>query len=89
MKKIEKRRELTFLDPPENKSKVRMYFYAALVVLLILDFFVPKHGHLPWEMAHEFFGVYGFLSCVVLIFVAKILRLIVKRDEDYYEKKER
>jgi len=80
-----RRKELTFLDSPENRKRIRMYFYIALVVLLILDFFVPKVGHLKWEEAPEFFAAYGFVSCIVLIFVAKLLRIIVKRPEDYYE----
>jgi len=33
----------------------------------------------------EFFAVYGFVSCVALIFIAKILRKIVKRKENYYD----
>jgi hypothetical protein len=57
----------------------------SLVVLLIVDFFIHKHGHFPWEVAPEFFAVYGFIACVSLIFVAKILRFIVKRKEDYYD----
>jgi hypothetical protein len=32
-----------------------------------------------------FFAVYGFISCVSLIFIAKALRLLVKRKEDYYD----
>ena len=32
-----------------------------------------------------FYGIYGFLSCVGLIFLAKGFRKIVKRPEDYYD----
>ena len=31
----------------------------------------------PWEEAPEFFAVYGFVSCVLLIFIAKVLRLFI------------
>jgi len=29
--------------------------------------------------------VYGFVSCVLLIFIAKLLRIFIKRDENHYE----
>ena len=79
------KKELTFLDSPKNRKKVRRYFYVSLGLLLFIDFFIPKHGHFSWESAPEFYAVYGFVACVSLIFVAKLLRLIVKRREDYYD----
>jgi hypothetical protein len=82
-----KRKELSFLDSTKNRARVRMYFYISLLVLLILDFFIHKHGHFSWELAPEFFAVYGFIACTALIFIAKALRFFVGRKEDYYEKK--
>jgi hypothetical protein len=79
------KKELTFLDSAKNRKKVRLYFYFFLGILLIVDFLIPKHGHFPWESAPEFFAVYGFVACVSLIFIAKLLRLLVKRKEDYYD----
>lgn len=78
-------KELTFLDSERNRLKVRKYFYVSLVILLIIDFFLHKHVHFSWENAPFFYAVYGFIACVSLIFVAKLLRLLVKRREDYYE----
>ena len=78
-------KELTFLDSERNRLKVRKYFYVSLVILLIIDFFPHKHVHFNWENAPFFYAVYGFIACVSLIFVAKLLRLLVKRREDYYE----
>jgi hypothetical protein len=77
--------ELTFLDSPKNRRRVRKYFYISLVLLLALDLFIPKHGHFAWEEAPFFFAAYGFIGCVSLIFIAKVLRLLVKRKEDYYD----
>ena len=78
-------KELTFLDSETNRLKGRKYFYISLVALLIIDFFVHKHTHFSWENAPCFYAVYGFIACVSLIFVAKLLRLLVKREEGYYE----
>ena len=36
--------------------------------------------------ASQFYAVYGFVACVLLVLVAKyILRPLVKRGEDYYD----
>ena len=78
-------RPITFLDSGKNRRRIRIWFYAALAVLLLVDFFVSKHGHFPWEEASGFYAAYGFIGCVALIFIAKGLRCLVRRDEDYYD----
>jgi hypothetical protein len=56
------------------------------VVLLIVEFFVHKHPHFPWEGWLEFYAIYGFVACVALVIAAKyILRPLMKRREDYYD----
>ena len=82
---MKSKKELTFLDSAENRRKVRLYFYISLIFLLFIDFFIDKHGHFAWESAPAFYAVYGFVACVSLIFIAKVLRLLVKRREDYYD----
>ena len=82
---MQPKKELTFLDNEKNRLKVRRYFYISLVVLLVVDFFIDKHGHFSWESAPGFYATYGFIACVSLIFVAKLLRMLVKRREDYYD----
>jgi hypothetical protein len=78
-------REITFLDSSKNRARVRKYFYISLLILLSVEFFTPKHGHFSWEEAHGFYAVYGFIGCVSLIFIAKGLRWLVKKKEDYYD----
>jgi hypothetical protein len=79
------KKEIKIFDKPENVQRFLRFFYASLVVLLIVDFFIHKHADFPWEEATDFYAVYGFVSCVALIFIAKVLRLLIKRDENYYE----
>ncbi|NVM20641.1 MAG: hypothetical protein HWN68_02535 [Desulfobacterales bacterium] len=79
------KRELKVFDKPENVKKLLIFFYISLAVLLIIDVFIHKHAEFPWEGATEFFAAYGFVSCVLLIFIAKVLRIFIKRDEDYYD----
>jgi len=61
-------------------------FYIVLIVLVVIDFFIPKHPHFPCEEYPSFYGAFGFVGCVGLVLVAKyILRPVVKRKENYYD----
>lgn len=80
------KKELKIFDNPRNVKLLLTIFYCSLVVLLIADFFIDKHGDISWEHYYEFSAVYGFLSCVALVFLAKGLRWLIKRDEDYYDR---
>ncbi|UCF84042.1 MAG: hypothetical protein JSV50_23285 [Desulfobacteraceae bacterium] len=79
------KKELKIFDKHKNVQRLLYIFYSSLLVLLIIDFFIHKHGEFPWEAAPEFYAVYGFVSCVSLIFIAKLLRKIVRRKENYYD----
>ncbi|MCF8119810.1 MAG: hypothetical protein K9L83_06350 [Deltaproteobacteria bacterium] len=79
--------EKTYLfDNPRNVKRLLRIFYGSLLVLLMVELFVHKHPHFAWEAWPEFYAVFGFVACVVLVVVAKyILRPLVKRREDYYD----
>jgi len=79
------KKELKIFDKPENVKRFLGFFYVSLVVLLIVDIINHKLAEFPWVDAPEFFAVYGFVSCVGLIFIAKVLRIFIKRDEHYYD----
>ncbi len=83
------KKQLTFFESKKNQKRFRTWFYLSLVVLLSIDltayFLFERHGHFPWESVPFFNAVYGFTACVGLIFIARILRFIVKRREDYYD----
>lgn len=81
--------EQSFLDSPKVQKKIVRWFYISLCLLLCFDLIAyllfPRHGHFPWEEVPGFSAAYGFVACVGLIFVARVLRWIVKRKEDYYD----
>ncbi len=55
------------------------------MVLVGLDFFVDKHPHYGFDGAPSFSAAYGFISCVLLVLVAKVLRMTLMKDENYYD----
>jgi hypothetical protein len=73
-------------DNPRNVKILLRSFFISLLILLIVEFFVHKHPHFAWEEWPEFYAVFGFVACVVLVIAAKyILRPLVMRREDYYD----
>ncbi|MFH1351662.1 MAG: hypothetical protein ABII26_12125 [Pseudomonadota bacterium] len=73
-------------DNPRNVKILLRSFFSSLLVLLIIELFLHKHPHFPWEAWPEFYAVFGFVACVALVVAAKyILRPLVKRREDYYD----
>lgn len=73
-------------DKPENVRNLRLALYAACALLIVIDFFVPKHGHVFFENVPQFFAAYGLVAYITIVFTGKyILRIIVKRKEEYYD----
>ena len=75
-----------WLDRPANVNKLVYVFYALCALLLAVDVFVPKHGPFAIEHSFGFYGMFGFIACVVLVLIAKQLRRVLMRPEDYYDR---
>ncbi len=72
-------------DKPKNVSRLLNGFYVICVLLVIADFIVHRHIGFGWEEIPAFYAIYGFAACVVLVVIAKKMRKIVMRKEDYYD----
>ena len=55
-----------------------------LAVSLGLEIVFHRHAHFVFEQVFGFWAVFGFVGCVALCALAKLLRLLVKRPTDYY-----
>jgi hypothetical protein len=75
-----------WLDDPRNVNRLVYGFYVVCALLLAIDVFVPKHGPFPIEHIYGFYGVFGFVACVALVLIAKQLRRVVMRPENYYDR---
>lgn len=72
-------------DEPRNVRRVIQGLLVLCGILLAADFVFHRHVAHPWEETFAFYAIYGFVACVVLVLLAKGLRLIVMRPEDYYD----
>jgi len=82
--------EKHIFDNHENVKRLIRIFFSISFVLFILDFII--HRHLSFEEEGfsvekwpGFYAVYGFVACVLLVLVAKQMRKLLMRREDYYE----
>jgi len=72
-------------DKPKNVSRLLNGFYVICILLVIADFILHRHIGFTWEKIPAFYAVYGFTACVVLVVIAKWMRKIVMRKENYYD----
>jgi hypothetical protein len=75
-----------WLDSRANVDKLVRRFYVICAFLLAIDILVPKHGLFAVEHTLGFYAIFGFVACVSLVLAAKVLRLLVMRREDYYDR---
>ncbi len=83
-------------DNPANVKRFLKGFFIICVLLFLLDgLFLAHlvHKHLsfesdtfPLEGWLGFFSIYGFIACALIVLLAKQLRKVVMRSEDYYDK---
>ena len=82
------KRIVDFFGDEKYAKQRRQLFYLALVLIVIADFLVARdHVEYFWERLPGWSAVYGFASCVLLIFVSKFLghQGGLMRREDYYD----
>lgn len=72
-------------DNPRNVSLVLRALYVICALLFILDFILHRHVSLSWENIPGFYAIYGFVACVLLVLIAKQMRKVLMRKEDYYD----
>lgn len=81
----EKDQKTYLFDKPRNVKRLLRGFYIICVLLVIADFVLHRHIVLAWEKLPAFYAIYGFIACVVLVLIAKQMRKVLMRREDYYD----
>lgn len=72
-------------DDRRNVKRLLMVFYAICAGLLIIDFVHHRHVVHSWENLWGFYAIFGFVACVALVLIAKEMRKVLMRSEDYYD----
>ena len=72
-------------DKTKFTRRLIYMLYFACVALLLIDILFPRHGYFDFESVPGFFMVFGIVAFIAVIAVAKLLRKLIKRNEDYYD----
>jgi len=75
-----------WLVRPETIRKIWIGSIIVLAITVALELLTGTAGH--FHGVDEWFAfpaIFGFLACVAMVFVAKVLGNIVKRKDDYYD----
>jgi len=78
-----------WLDDSRNVRKIVWALVIVCAGLFIADGFYYKHPYFAAEEVFGFYAIYGFVMCVGLVLAARLLRKILMRDEDYYDREEK
>jgi hypothetical protein len=73
-----------WLDDPRNVKMLWRGFLVLLAVVVAAELLITLHPHFAIDAVPAFHAVYGFLACAVMIVVAKLLGLLLKRPDTYY-----
>ena len=66
-------------------NRFTMGLLALALVLVVLEFILHRHGEVAAEDFPLFPALFGFAAFLLIVQVGKWLRMVIMRDEDYYD----
>jgi hypothetical protein len=74
-----------WLDKPGSADKVYWAVCILCAALFFADAFYEQHPNFEVETWFGFYALFGFVFSVGLVLIARELRRILMRKEDYYD----
>ena len=82
-------KELHWLMRPATIRKLWWTFAVVLALTVVAQIYIAVHDHFGADGWFGFYAAFGFLGCVAMVVVAKLLGFLVKRPENYYRERDR
>ena len=76
-----------WLVRPRTIKLLWAVFLAVLALTLAAEIWLPADPHFEAEKLFGFNALYGFAVCAAMILLAKVLGVVLKRRETYYEER--
>ena len=73
-----------FLTQPATVRRLWWLFSGLLILTVLLQFAFPVKGYFGIDGWFGFGALYGFLSCLLMVLIAKALGTVLKRPRNYY-----
>ena len=74
-----------WLVRPGSIRLLWIVFVLVLAATVLLQFTVKIDSHFRIDGWMAFAAVFGFISCAAMVFGARLLGMILKRRDDYYD----
>jgi hypothetical protein len=74
-----------WLSRPGTIRRLWVVFIVLLALTVLVQLAFPVEGHFGADGWFAFAAVFGFGACVVMVFAAKALGVLLKRRDDYYD----
>ncbi len=81
-----------WLEDPVRSARIKRWFHAGLAVVLVSEIVLPLvfqggHSHFAFERFPAWGSIYGFVSCVAIIVVSKLIgKAWLVRPEDHHDR---
>ena len=73
-----------WLERPSSVRLMWRIFWVVLVLTVALQTVIEVKGYFRVDGWIGFGAAFGFLSCLLMVLIAKGLGYLLKRDQDYY-----
>jgi len=80
----DKDESIHWLVRPATIRKLWYGFSAVLAVVVLAQAVIPVKGYFGVDDWFGFGAVYGFVACLLMVLVAKVLGLLLKRPQEYF-----
>lgn len=80
----DKDESIHWLVRPATIRKLWYGFSAVLGIIVLAQVVIPVKGYFAVDDWFGFGAVYGFLSCLLMVLVAKVLGVVLKRPGGYF-----
>lgn len=77
-------KQLHWLVRPSTIRKLWIGSSVVLTLIVLAQTVIYVKGYFGFDAWFGFGAIYGFASCLIMVLVAKLLGLLLKRPQDYY-----
>jgi hypothetical protein len=74
-----------WLSRPQTIRRLWWTFAILLAVTVLVQLVIPVEGHFGADGWFGFAALFGFGACVAMVFFAKVLGMLLKRSDEYYD----
>jgi uncharacterized membrane protein len=78
-------KQLHWLVRPSTIRKLWIGFSVVLALVVLAQTVIYIKGYFGFDAWFGFGAIYGFVSCLLMVLVAKLLGVLLKRPENYYD----